>query len=200
MVYPGSLKKLVDVLCRFPGIGQKTAQRLAFFLLKLPREDVVAIARAMVEAKDKLTFCPNCGSLAELDSCAYCSDRERDQTLLCIVQEARDVLVLERTGRYRGLYHVLHGALSPLDGIGPEELGLDRLEKRITEQGIREVIIATNPNVEGDATAGYLARLLKPHAVRVTRIAFGLPVGGDLGYADDLTVMRALEGRREMES
>jgi len=198
MVYPGSFKKLVEVLCRFPGVGPKTAQRLAFYLLGQSRDEVVAIARAMVEAKDKLTFCPDCGSLAEIESCPYCSAHDRDRSLLCIVQEPRDVLVLERTGQYRGLYHVLHGALSPLDGIGPEELKLDRLEKRVVEIGITEAIIATNPNVEGDATAGYLARILKPHLAKVTRIAFGLPVGGDIEYADDLTLSRALDGRREM--
>ncbi len=198
MVYPVSLKKLVEVLCRFPGIGQKSAQRLAFYLLGCSREEVVAIARAMVEAKDKLTFCPDCGTLAEVEQCSYCSDSRRDQSLLCVVQEPRDVLVLERTGQYRGLYHVLHGALSPLDGIGPEELKLDRLVKRIEDIGFAEVIIATNPNVEGDATAGYLARLLAPLSIRVTRIAFGLPVGGDIEYADDLTLSRALDGRREI--
>ncbi|MDY6826252.1 MAG: recombination mediator RecR [Bacillota bacterium] len=197
MAYPGALKKLVDMLCRFPGVGPKTAQRLAFFLLGCPREEVVAIARAMVEAKDKLSFCPVCGSLAE-DECPYCSDARRDRHLLCIVQEPRDVLILERSGQYKGLYHVLHGALSPLDGIGPEELKLEQLVNRIRDTGVKEVIIATNPNVEGDATAGYLADLLKPLAVRVSRIAFGLPVGGDIEYADDLTLSRALEGRREM--
>lgn len=198
MAYPVSLKKLVEVLCRFPGIGQKSAQRLAFYLLGCSREEVVAIARAMVEAKDKLTFCTDCGTLAELDQCSYCSDSRRDQSLLCIVQEPRDVLVLERTGQFQGLYHVLHGALSPLDGIGPEELKLDRLVKRIEAKSFAEVIIATNPNVEGDATAGYLARLLAPLSIRVTRIAFGLPVGGDIEYADDLTLSRALDGRREI--
>jgi len=198
MIYPASLKKLVEVLCRFPGIGPKSAQRLAFFLLSCSREEVVIIARAMVEAKDKLDFCQVCGCLAESGLCPYCSDQGRDQTLLCIIQEPRDVLVIERTGQYRGLYHVLHGALSPLDGIGPEELRLDHLVQRIEESRIDEVIIATNPNVEGDATAGYLARLLKPHQVKVTRIAFGLPVGGDIEYADDLTLSRALDGRREM--
>ncbi len=198
MVYPGALKKLVDVLCRFPGIGPKTAQRLAFFLLGCSRDEVVSIARAMVEAKDKLAFCTTCGSLAEAEQCSYCSDPKRDQGLLCIVQEPRDVLVLERTGQYHGLYYVLHGALSPLDGIGPEELGLDRLLRRIEEKQVEEVIIATNPNVEGDATAGYLARLINPLSVRVTRIAFGLPVGGDIEYADELTLSRALDGRREM--
>ncbi len=198
MVYPGALKKLVEVLCRFPGVGPKTAQRLAFYLLGCSREEVVAIARAMVEAKDKLTFCPTCGSLAEGELCTYCSDPKRDKGLLCVVQEPRDVLVLERTGRFQGLYHVLHGALSPLDGIGPEELKLDWLVQRIDENNFGEVIIATNPNVEGDATAGYLARLLRPLSVKVTRIAFGLPAGGDIEYADEITLSRALEGRREM--
>ncbi len=198
MIYPGYLKKLVDALTRFPGIGQKSAQRIAFYLLGCPREDVVAIARAMVDAKDKLGFCSACGSLAEAELCACCTDTRRDHNLLCVVQEPRDVLVLERTGQYRGLYHVLHGALSPLDGIGPEELKLDRLVSRIEEKAITEVIIATNPNVEGDATAGYIARLLNPLSVRVTRIAFGLPVGGDIEYADELTLSRALDGRREI--
>ncbi len=198
MVYPGALKKLVEVLCRFPGVGPKTAQRLAFFLLGRSREEVVAIARAMVEAKDKLTFCKDCGSLAEAEHCSYCSDPKRDRRLLCVVQEPRDVLVLEQTGKYRGLYHVLHGALSPLDGIGPEELKLDQLVQRAEELNAQEVIIATNPNVEGDATAGYLARLFNSLDLRVTRIAFGLPVGGDIEYADELTLSRALDGRREM--
>ncbi len=198
MEYPGALKRLVDVLCRLPGVGPKTAQRLAFFLIGCSRDEVVAIARAMVEAKDKLTFCTTCGSLAETEKCSYCLDPKRDQSMLCIVQEPRDVLVLERTGQYRGLYHVLHGALSPLDGIGPEDLKLDQLVAHIEEKKVEEVIIATNPNVEGDATAGYLARLITPLSVRVTRIAFGLPVGGDLEYADELTLSRALDGRREM--
>lgn len=198
IAYPGALKKLVEVLCRFPGIGPKSAQRLAFFILGCSRDEVVAMARAMVEAKDRLDFCSVCGSLAEAERCACCEDPGRDQSLLCVVQEPRDVLVLERTGQFRGLYHVLHGVLSPLDGIGPEELKLDLLVKRIEGENIEEVIIATNPNVEGDATAGYLAMLLKTLPVRVTRIAFGLPVGGDIEYADDLTLSRALDGRREM--
>lgn len=198
MNYPEPLQKLVEGLCRFPGIGPKTAQRLAFFLLGLSRQEVVGIARAMVEAKDKLKFCTCCGCLTELELCRFCTDQRREQAQLCVVQEPRDVLVLERTGQYHGLYHVLHGALSPLDGIGPEELHLPLLIKRISEQGIGEIIIATNPNVEGDATAAYLARLVKPLGVKVTRIAFGLPVGGDLEYADDLTLSRSLEGRREM--
>jgi len=198
MAYPRALNRLVEVLCRFPGIGPKTAQRLSFFLLDCSREEVVAIARAMVEAKDKLDYCQICGSLAESGFCSYCSDGGRDRSLICVIQEPRDVLVIERTGQYRGLYHVLHGVLSPLDGIGPEELRFEQLERRIADNHINEVIIATNPNVEGDATAGYLARMLKPQGVRVTRIAFGLPVGGDLEHADDLTLSRALDGRRDM--
>lgn len=198
MKYPRSLQRLVDMLCRFPGIGPKSAQRLAFFLLSRPRDEVVAIARAMVEAKDRLQYCAQCGSLAEENTCAYCGDDTRDQATFCVVQEPKDVLVLERTGQYRGLYHVLHGALSPLDGIGPDELGLHKLVERLQEKEAGEVIIATNPNVEGDATASYLARLLQPLKLRVTRIAFGLPVGGDLEYADELTLGRALEGRREI--
>lgn len=198
MAYPDPLQKLVDGLCRFPGIGPKSAQRLAFYLLSRPREEVVAIARAMVEGKDKLRFCGSCGCLTEVDPCGFCNDTARKQKVICVVQEPRDVLVLERAGDYRGLYHVLHGALSPLDGIGPDELRLPLLARRIKEGGVEEVIIATNPNVEGDATAAYIARLVKPMGVKVTRIAFGLPVGGDLEYADDLTLNRALDGRREM--
>jgi recombination protein RecR len=198
MTYPAPLYNLVGWLCRFPGIGPKTAQRLAFFLLSRPRDEVVSIARAIVEAKDKLLFCKLCGGLSEVEPCAICLDERRDRDLLCVVQEPRDLLVLERTGHFRGLYHVLHGALSPLDGIGPEELRLPQLASRIKSLGAKEIIIATNPNVEGDATAAFIARLVKPLGVSVTRIAFGLPVGGDLEYADDLTLTRSLEGRREM--
>ncbi len=198
MVYPNALYKLIEVFRRFPGIGPKMAQRLAFYLLDCSREEVVAIARAMVEAKDKLTYCSTCGSLAEEEKCPYCSDSKRDHALICIVQEPKDVLVLERTGQYRGLYHVLHGALSPLDGIGPGELRLDQLVQRLEQQDVKEAIIATNPNVEGDATASYVAKLISPLPVRVTRIAFGLPVGGDIEYADELTLSRAINGRREM--
>ncbi len=198
MAYPKSLRKLIDMLCRFPGIGPRTAQRLAFFLLGCSREEVVAIARAMVDAKDRLLFCSICGSLSEEEECNYCTDKQRNQTQICIVQEPRDVLVLENTAQFNGLYHVLHGALSPLDGIGPEELKINTLIQRIDSGIISEVIIATNPDVEGDATASYLAKTLKPLSIRVTRIAFGLPVGGDIEYADSLTLTRALDGRREM--
>lgn len=198
MSFPEPLKKLIDEFCRFPGIGPKTGQRLSFFLLSRPREEAVGLAGAIVEAKDKLRFCSQCGCLTEKDPCRYCSDPRREQKLFCVVQEPRDVLRLEQTGHYRGLYHVLHGALSPLDGLGPEELRLPQLLKRLSQKEAGELIVATNPNVEGDATAAYIARLVKPLNVKVTRIAFGLPVGGDLEYADDLTLSRALEGRREM--
>ncbi len=198
MGYPTSLQKLIDALCVFPGIGPKTAQRLAFFLLSRSREEVAAMARAMLEARDRLRFCIRCGCLTEAELCSFCTDMRRDRTLLCVVSEPRDVLAVERTGRYRGLYQVLHGALSPLDGLGPAELRLPELARRVETEGIREVIIATNPTVEGDATAVYIAQLVQPFGVRVTRIGFGLPAGGDLEYADDLTLSRALEGRREI--
>lgn len=198
MSYPEPLQKLIDEFCRFPGIGPKTAQRLSFFLLGRPREEAAALAGAIVEAKDKLQFCSRCGCLTEKEPCRYCSDPRREQKLFCVVQEPRDVLRLEQTGNYRGLYHVLHGALSPLDGLGPEELRLPQLLQRLAAKEAEELIVATNPNVEGDATASYIAGLVKPLQIRVTRIAFGLPVGGDLEYADDLTLSRSLEGRREM--
>lgn len=198
MLYPAPLQKLIEALSRFPGIGPKTAQRLAFFLLSRPREEVSGIARAMVEARDKLRYCSQCGALTENDPCSYCTDLRRDRRVLCVVQEPRDLLAMERTGQFRGLYHVLHGALSPLDGMGPEELRLGLLVERLTGDRCEELIIATNPNVEGDATAIYIARLVKPLGIKVTRIAFGLPVGGDLEYADELTLSRALEGRREI--
>jgi len=198
MSFPEPLQKLIDEFCRFPGIGPKTAQRLSFFLLSRPREEAVSLAKAVIEAKDKLRFCSQCGCLTEKDPCRYCCDPRREQKLFCVVQEPRDVLRLEQTGHYRGLYHVLHGALSPLDGLGPEELRLPQLLERLSQKEAGELILATNPNVEGDATAAYIARLVKPLNVKVTRIAFGLPVGGDLEYADDLTLSRALEGRREM--
>ena len=198
MSYPEPLQKLIDEFCRFPGIGPKTAQRLSFFLLSRPREEAAGLARAIVEAKDKLLFCSQCGCLTEKEPCRYCSDPRREQKLFCVVQEPRDVLRLEQTGHYRGLYHVLHGALSPLDGLGPEELRLPQLLQRLSEREAEELIVATNPNVEGDATAAYIASLVKPLNVKVTRIAFGLPVGGDLEYADDITLSRSLDGRREM--
>ncbi len=198
MNYPLSLQELIEVFCRFPGIGSKTAQRLSFFLLAQPPEEVERMAKAMVFAKRKIHYCSLCAGFTEEDPCSLCTNPRRDQSIICVVQYPRDVIVVEKTGQFRGLYHVLHGALSPIDGIGPEELRIPLLIKRIKERKIREMVVATNPNVEGDATAVYLARLIKPMGVKVTRIAFGLPVGGDLEYADELTLGRALDGRMEI--
>lgn len=198
MNYPPTLQNLIETFCRFPGIGPKTAQRLAFFLLSWPPGEVEQMARAMVQARRKIRYCSICAGFTENDPCSLCTDARRDQSIICVVQHPRDVMVIEKTGHYRGHYHVLHGALSPIDGIGPEELRIPLLKERVAEGGIREIVVATNPNVEGDATAVYIARNLKPLGVKVTRIAFGLPVGGDLEYADEQTMGRSLEGRIEI--
>ena len=198
MSFPSALDKLIKTLGKLPGIGPKTAARLAFFLLFSPKQEVAALAEAILAAKEKIGRCSRCGYLAEGSLCPVCKDHRRDKVTLCVVQDPRDVAVVEKTGAYRGTYFVLHGALSPVEGIGPEELGIPSLLKLIKEENIKELIVATNPNVEGDATALYLSRQVSPLGVKVTRIAFGLPVGGDLEYADALTLSRALEGRREM--
>lgn len=198
MQYPEPIEKLINALRQLPGIGPKTAQRLAFFILKLPREEVSRMARTLVEAREKIINCQVCGNLTENPHCHICRDTRRDFSLLCVVQEPRDVLALERTIDYRGLYHVLMGALSPMEGIGPDEIRIRELMDRLREGGVTEVIMATNPNVEGEATALYIARLVKALGIKVTRIARGLPVGGDLEYADELTLSKALEGRREI--
>jgi recombination protein RecR len=198
MQYPQPIEKLINALRQLPGIGPKTAQRLAFYILKMPKEDVVRMARSMVEAKEKIISCRICGNLTEDPDCHICRDPRRDASMLCVVQEPRDVLALERTIDYRGLYHVLMGALSPMEGIGPDEIRIRELMIRLKEGAVTEVIMATNPNVEGEATALYIARLVKGLGIKVTRIAHGLPVGGDLEYADELTLSKALEGRREI--
>jgi recombination protein RecR len=195
---PPSVSRLIEALQRLPGIGPKTAQRLAFHLLKQPTADVQALAEALIEVKTKIVYCSLCYNVADEDPCGICADARRDAGQLCVVEEPNDLLAMERTGEYRGRYHVLLGALSPLDGIGPDELKVRELLGRLEREPVHEVILATNPNVEGDATALYLAKLLRPLGVRVTRIARGLPVGGDLEYADEVTLSRALEGRREM--
>ncbi len=198
MFYSESMAKLIEAFRRLPGIGPKTAQRLAYFIIKLPREEVETISRALLEARDKITLCSTCGNLTEEQPCNICKDVKRDTGLICVVQEPRDVLAMEKTGEYRGAYHVLQGAISPIDGIGPEELKIKELLTRVKSNKIREIIMATNPNVEGEATAMYISRLMKPLDIKVTRIAHGLPVGGDLEYADEVTLARALEGRREV--
>ena len=196
--YAAPVQTLIDELGRLPGIGPKSAQRIAFHLLKLPTEDATRLATAITEAKAKVRFCERCWNVAEDRECGICTDDQRDLRLLCVVEEARDIVALEKTGEFRGRYHVLLGAISPIDGIGPEQLKVRELLVRLEPEGVEEVILCTNPNVEGEATALYLARLLKPLGVKVTRLASGLPVGGDLEYADELTLGRALEGRREI--
>jgi recombination protein RecR len=196
--HPPPLGRLIDALERLPGIGPKTAQRLAFHLLKQPVGAVRELAEALLALKEHVRNCPRCFNVTDRDPCRICADVSRDAGLVCVVEEPNDLLAMERTGEYRGRYHVLLGALSPLDGIGPDELKVRELLARLEADSVREVILATNPNVEGEATAIYLAKLLRPLGMRVTRIARGLPVGGDLEYADEVTLARALEGRREM--
>jgi len=198
-LYAGPVQDLIDELGRLPGVGPKSAQRIAFHLLKLPKEDAVRLARSITEVKDRITFCTRCFNISEGPQCSICGDERRDATVVCVVEEPRDIVAVEKTREYRGRYHVLMGAISPIEGIGPDQLKVRELLARIDREPITEVILCTNPNVEGDTTAMYLANLLRPLGVKVTRIASGLPVGGDLEYADELTLGRALEGRRVVE-
>jgi recombination protein RecR len=197
-VYEGPVQSLIEELGRLPGIGPKSAQRIAFHLLELPKEDVRRLGETIVEARDRISWCQRCFNLADGPLCQHCRDDRRDPTIVCVVEEPRDIVAVERTREFEGLYHVLHGAISPLSGVGPEQLRIRELLSRIEQEGVREVILCTNPNIEGDATAMYLARLLAPLELRVTRIASGLPVGGDLEYADEVTLGRALAGRRDV--
>jgi recombination protein RecR len=198
--FEGPVQSLVDELGRLPGIGPKSAQRIAFYLLKSAPEDAKRLARTIVEAKERVSWCRRCFNFAEGELCVYCRDDRRDPALMCVVEEPRDIVAVERTQEFRGRYHVLLGAISPIEGIGPDQLKVKELLTRVNDEGVEEVILATNPNIEGEATAMYLARLLKPLGLRVTRIASGLPVGGDLEYADEVTLGRALEGRREVDA
>jgi len=198
-VYAPPVQSLIDELGRLPGVGPKSAQRIAFYLLKLPDEDAFRLARSITEAKERVSFCRRCFNVCEGEQCGICLDSRRDATLVCVVEEPRDVVAVEKTGEFRGRYHVLQGAISPLDGIGPDQIRVRELLTRLGSEEIVEVILCTNPNIEGEATAMYLARLLKPLGIRTTRIASGLPVGGDLEYADELTLGRALEGRRVLD-
>jgi recombination protein RecR len=195
---PEPISKLIEGFMRLPGIGPKTAQRLAFFVLTMEEEDVLDLAKALVRAKRDLHHCSVCGNITDQDPCFICADKHRDRTVICVVQDTKDLMAMERTREYNGLYHVLHGAISPLEGVGPEDLRIPDLLKRLEDETVQEVILATNPNIEGEATAMYLSRLLKPFGLKVTRIAHGLPVGGDLEYADEVTLTKALEGRREL--
>jgi len=196
--YPEPVARLIDALQRLPGIGPKTAQRLTFYMLKRPPDEVRELGDALIAVKEKITYCRTCFNVTDEDPCRICTDPRRDEDVICVVEEPNDLLAMERTGEYRGRYHVLLGALSPLDGVGPDDLKIRELLGRLEGRETAEVILATNPNVEGEATALYLAKLLRPLAVRITRIARGLPVGGDLEYADQVTLSKALEGRREI--
>ena len=192
------MQALIDALSRLPGIGPKSAQRIAFYLIKSDDRDVEHLSDAITKAKATVRFCERCSNFSETTLCHFCSDDRRDSTTICVVEESRDVVAIEKTGEFRGRYHVLLGAINPLDGVGPEQLKIRELLVRIEPESVKEVILCMNPNTEGDVTSMYLARILKPLGVKVTRIASGLPVGGDLEYADELTLGRALEGRREV--
>jgi len=192
------LARLIDELKRLPGIGQKSAQRIAFHLERASREDAERLAAAILEAKDKVRLCSLCNNLTEQDPCDYCTDPRRDPEVICVVETPYNVVGIEKTREYHGLYHVLHGALSPLQGVGPDQLKLKNLLERLKGGKIKELIVATNPNVEGEATAIYLSKLIKPLGIKVTRIAMGVPVGSELEFADEVTMLKALEGRREI--
>ena len=192
------LARLIDELKRLPGIGQKSAQRIAFHLERAPREEAERLAGAIVELKDKIRLCSFCNNLTEQDPCGFCADSRRDQSVVCVVETPYNVVAVERTREYHGLYHVLHGALSPLQGITPDQLKLKNLLERLRSGNVRELIVATNPTVEGEATAIYLSKLIKPLGIRVTRIAMGVPVGSELEFADEVTMLKAIEGRREL--
>lgn len=196
--YAGPVQDLIDELGRLPGVGPKSAQRIAFHILKVPAEDARRLSRAIENAKAKVAWCERCFNLAEGDLCGICADDRRDASLLCVVEEPKDLVAVEKTGEFKGRYHVLQGAISPIEGIGPDQLRVKELLARLEPEGVAEVILCTNPNIEGEATAMYLGRLLGPLGITVTRIASGLPVGGDLEYADELTLGRALEGRRAL--
>jgi recombination protein RecR len=198
-MYEGVVQNLIDELGRLPGVGPKSAQRIAFHLLAAGPADVTRLAEALIEVKDKVRFCRTCGNVAEAEECRICRDHRRDPHLICVVEESKDVVAIEKTREFRGRYHVLGGAISPIDGVGPEELRIKELMRRLADGGITELILATDPNLEGEATATYLARLVKPMGITVTRLASGLPVGGDLEYADEVTLGRAFEGRRLLD-
>ncbi|WP_028560265.1 recombination mediator RecR [Paenibacillus pinihumi] len=198
MHYPEPIAKLIDSFSRLPGIGPKTAARLAFHVLRMKEDDVIDFAKALVSVKRNLHYCSVCCNITDIDPCRICQDKTRDHSVICVVQESKDLIAMERTKEFMGQYHVLQGAISPMEGIGPEEIRISELLTRLSDERIQELILATNPNIEGEATAMYLSRLIKPFGIRVTRIAHGLPVGGDLEYADEVTLSKALEGRREL--
>ena len=196
--YAKPLNRLINELSKLPGIGGKTAQRLAFHILSMYDKEAMDLADAISNAKASMTYCSVCGNLTDTDPCAICGDDTRDKSVICIVESPKDVVAMEKIREYRGYYHVLHGAISPMDGIGPDDINLKSLIVRLQDEAVKEIIIATNPNIEGEATAMYIARLIKPSGIKVSRIAHGIPVGGDLEYADEVTLLKAVEGRREL--
>lgn len=196
--YAKPLNRLIGEMSKLPGIGGKTAQRLAFHILSMEDKEAFALAEAIQDAKRSMRYCSVCGNLTESDPCSICSDETRDRSVICVVENARDVVSMEKIREYKGQYHVLHGAISPMDGIGPEDINLKSLITRLQDEKVKELILATNPTIEGEATAMYIARLIKPSGIKVTRIAHGVPVGGDLEYADEVTLLKAMEGRREL--
>jgi recombination protein RecR len=198
MDYAGPIERLIQALKRLPGIGQKSAQRLAFAILHQPREQALDLAEAVREVKDKIRLCSTCCHITDVDPCRFCTDGNRDRSTICVVEEPNNLLAVEKTREYKGLYHVLHGSLSPLRGVGPEELKIEPLLARVRAGGVAEVILATNPTVEGEQTAAYLSRVLKPLGVKVSRIGIGIPVGSEIEYTDEVTMSKALEGRREI--
>ncbi len=198
MKRPPAVTELVDELKKLPGVGQKTAERLSFFILRGPTERAMKLAQAIKNVKEKIILCSQCHGITEKDPCDICQDQRRDRTLICVVEEPHDVYILENMGQYKGIYHVLMGVISPLDGIGPSELTIESLKERVEKGGVAEVILATNPDMEGESTASYIAKVLKTCSVKVTRIARGLPIGSDIEYADSVTLMKSLEGRSEM--
>ncbi|OCS84888.1 recombination mediator RecR [Caryophanon tenue] len=198
MHYPEPISKLIESFMKLPGIGPKTAARLAFHVLTMKEDTVLTFSKALVDAKRNLGYCSTCGHITDVDPCHICADKSRDDSMICVVQDTKDVIALEKMRDYNGKYHVLHGAISPMDGIGPEDINVSSLLVRLQDETVQELILATNPTIEGEATAMYISRLVKPSGIRTTRIAHGLPVGGDLEYADEVTLSKALEGRREL--
>ena len=197
-VYTGPITRLIEEFSKLPGVGRKTAQRLAFHIINMNTNDVEALSKAIIEAKREIKYCSVCCNITDTDPCRMCSNKNRDSSVICVVEDPRDVAAMERTREFKGQYHVLNGVISPMDGIGPDMIKIKELIQRLGTQDVREIIMATNPTIEGEATAMYIARLLKPMGIKVTRIAHGLPVGGDLEYADEVTISKALEGRREI--
>ena len=198
MHYPEPISKLIDSFTKLPGIGPKTAARLAFHVLTMKEDTVLSFAKALVDAKRNLMYCSKCGHITDVDPCYICSDKQRDVSIICVVQDPKDIIAIEKMGGYHGLYHVFHGAISPMDGVGPEDINVAALLTRLHDERVQELIMATNPTIEGEATAMYISRLVKPSGIKTTRIAHGLPVGGDLEYADEVTLSKAIEGRREL--